>query len=116
VTFAGTLITADYGATYGTLEPGATIVLRFRATIDAGLAIGTTVTNTGVVYWNDPPQTAEASVAVVVGGIPGVAVLAGAAWHDANFDDVQDAAERALAGWSVDLYRNGNLLHTALTG
>ena len=116
VTFAGTLITADYGATYGTLEPGATIVLRFRATIDAGLAIGTAVTNTGVVYWNDPPQTAEASVSVVVGGTPGVAVLAGAAWHDANFDDVQDAAERALAGWSVDLYRNGILLHTALTG
>ncbi len=62
VSFAGTTITADYAAAYGTLEPGATVVLRFRATLDAGLAVGTTVTNTGVVYWNDPAQTASASV------------------------------------------------------
>ena len=90
-------------------------MLRFRAILDPGLAVGTTVTNTGVVYWNDPTQTASASVSIVVGGIPGVSVLAGAAWHDANFDDVQDAGERALAGWSVDLYRDGELQHSALT-
>jgi uncharacterized repeat protein (TIGR01451 family) len=116
VSFAGTTITADYAATYGTLESGAVVVLRFRATVAAGLADGTTVTNTGVVYWNDPTQTASASVSIVVGGIPGVSALAGAAWHDADFDDVQDAAERALTGWSVNLYRNGELLHTAPTG
>jgi large repetitive protein len=115
VSFAGTTITADYAAAYGTLDVGTTVALRFRATLDPGLAIGTTVTNTGVVYWNDPTQTASASVSIVVGGIPGVSVLAGAAWHDANFDDVQDTAERALAGWSVDLYRDGNLQHTVLT-
>ncbi len=115
VTFAGSLITADYAATYGELAPGATITLRFRATLAAGLADGTTVTNTGVVYWNTPTQTASASVSIVVGTIPGVSVLGGAAWHDADFDDVQDTTERALAGWAVDLYRDGQLQHTALT-
>jgi uncharacterized repeat protein (TIGR01451 family) len=115
VSFAGTTITAEYGANYGPLEPGATVTLRFRATLDPGVAIGTTVTNTGVVYWNTPPQTASASVSIVVGGIPGVAVLGGAAWHDADFDDLQGGGERALAGWSVELYRDGGLIHSAIT-
>ena len=115
VSFAGTTITADYAQAYGTLEPGATVVLRFRAIVDPGLADGTTVTNTGVVYWNDPTQTASASVSIVVGVIPGISVLGGAAWHDANFNDVQDAGERALAGWTVELRRDGGLLHSTLT-
>ena len=115
VSFAGTTITADYSTSYGALDAGATVVLRFRAILDPGAAVGTTVTNTGVVYWNDPTLTASASVSIVVGSIPGVSVLAGAAWHDANFDDIQDAGERALAGWSVNLYRDGELLHSALT-
>ena len=38
---------------------GRTITLRFRAVLNANLAIGTRVTNTGRVYWNDPPQTCE---------------------------------------------------------
>ncbi|HXW10058.1 MAG TPA: hypothetical protein VD737_05555, partial [Steroidobacteraceae bacterium] len=104
--FAGTLLTADYGATHGALEPGGVVVLRFRAVLDANLPIGTVVTNTAVAYWNDPPQTASASVSIAVGGVPGVGVLNGSAWHDANFDDVQDAAERPLTGWTVDLYRD----------
>ena len=41
--------------------------------------------------------------------------LNGSAWHDANFDDVRDSGERALAGWAVELYRDGQLLHSALT-
>jgi uncharacterized repeat protein (TIGR01451 family) len=115
VSFAGSTITADYAATYGPLEPGEIVVLRFRAILAPGLAADTVVTNTGVVAWNVPTQTASASVSVVVGGIPGVAVLNGSAWHDANFDQVQDAGERTLAGWAVDLYRDGQLLFTALT-
>ena len=115
VTFAGSTISADYASAYGTLEPGAVVVLRFRATLDSDLVDGTTVTNTGVVSWNTPTQTASASVSIVVGGIPGVSVMSGAAWHDANFDDVQSDAERALAGWSVDLYRDDELLHTSQT-
>ena len=36
VSVAGATITADYSAAYGPLEPGETVVLRFRATLDAG--------------------------------------------------------------------------------
>jgi uncharacterized repeat protein (TIGR01451 family) len=115
VSFAGSTITADYAAVHGTLDPGEIVVLRFRANLDPGLVDGTVVTNTGVVTWNTPTQTASASVSVVVGGIPGVSVLNGSAWHDADFDDARDFGERALAGWAVDLHRDGQLLHTALT-
>ncbi|MBD3868291.1 MAG: DUF11 domain-containing protein [Acidobacteria bacterium] len=115
VGFSGSTITADYSAVHGPLEPGGVIVIRFRAVLDAGLTDGAVVTNTGVVAWNNPTQTESGSVSITVGGIPGVAVLNGAAWHDADFDDVRDSAERVLAGWAVDLYRDGLLLHTALT-
>ncbi len=86
-------------------------MLRFRAILNPSLANGTVVTNTGVVAWNNPTQTASASVSIVVGGIPGFAVLNGSAWHDANFDNVQDSGERALAGWTVELYRDNQLWH-----
>ncbi len=112
VTVAGSLITADYGATLGALAPNASIVLRFRAVINPSLAMGAVVTNTGTVYWNDPTQTASASVSIAVGGTPGIGVLNGAAWHDADFDRVQDGNERALAGWIVDLLRNGATLQS----
>jgi uncharacterized repeat protein (TIGR01451 family) len=106
VSVAGSTITADYGAVSGALGPGEAVVLRFRAVLDPSLAPGTVVANTGIVAWNTPTQTASASVSIVVGGIPGAAVLSGSAWHDADFDDVRDPGERALAGWSVDLYRD----------
>jgi uncharacterized repeat protein (TIGR01451 family) len=115
VSFAGSTITADYAAVNGPLEPGETVVLRFRATLDSGLVDGTVVTNTGVVAWNTPTDTASASVSIVVGGIPGFAALTGTAWHDADFDDARGSGERALSGWMVDLYRDGQLLHSALT-
>jgi uncharacterized repeat protein (TIGR01451 family) len=115
VSFAGSTITANYASLNAPLQPGESVVLRFRATLDPGLATGTTVTNTGVVTWNTPTQTASASVSIIVGAVPGVASLNGTAWHDADFDDVLDAGERALAGWNVDLYRDDVLLHTAVT-
>ncbi|HEY8123094.1 MAG TPA: THxN family PEP-CTERM protein [Myxococcota bacterium] len=114
VSFAGSVLTADYSTSYGPLAPGASVVLRFRATLGAGLAMGTRVTNVGVVTWNTT-QTASASVSIDVGGMPGVGVLAGAAWHDANFDAVQDASERPLQGWSVELTRNGLPVQSVLT-
>jgi fimbrial isopeptide formation D2 family protein len=73
VTFAGTTITADFATQYGALAPGATVVLRFRALIAPNLAMGTRITNTGVVTWNNPPQTAAASVSIDIGGAPGPA-------------------------------------------
>src|SRR5204862_5574748 len=48
-------------------------------------------------------------VSVAVGSTPGVAVLNGSAWHDANFDDVRDSSGRALAGGTVALYRDNQL-------
>jgi large repetitive protein len=115
VTVAGSLITADYATAYGPLQPGEEVVLRFRARIEPTLAIGTRVTNTGVVTWNSPQQTASASVSIDVGGMPGSGTLNGAAWHDVNFDKVQDATERALEGWTVELYRNTNLIYSGVT-
>ena len=78
--------------------------MRFRATLYSNLPIGTRVTNTGTVYWNDPVQTASASVSIDVGGIPGVGLVNGRVWHDADFDRVYDANEIALADWDVELY------------
>ncbi|HEY5566767.1 MAG TPA: DUF11 domain-containing protein, partial [Gammaproteobacteria bacterium] len=116
ITVVGSLLTADYFATYGALEPGRAITLRFRAVLDPNLAIGTRVTNTATVYWNDPVQTASASVSIDVGGTPGVGILNGQVWHDADFDTVHDAAELELEGWSVELYRNDALAYSTLTG
>ena len=115
ITVAGSLITADYSAEYGALQPGASILLRFRALIGANVPIGTTITNTAVVTWNNPPQNASASVSIDVGGIVGVGILSGTAWHDANFNQAVDANERLLEGWAVELYRDDQLVHSALT-
>ena len=115
ITIAGSLLTADYSTTYGALQPGRTIILRFRAVLNANLAVGTRVTNTGMVYWNDPQQTASASVSIDVGGIPGYGMLNGHVWHDANHDAVADVAERKLAGWLVELYLNDTLTFSAKT-
>jgi uncharacterized repeat protein (TIGR01451 family) len=114
VSVAGAVITANYGAQYGDLAPGASFVLRFQAQIAPDLPIGTTVTNTATVTWNTD-QTASASVSIDVGGTPGSGVLAGTVWHDADFDDTADPNERLLDGWTVELRRNGQLVHTALT-
>ncbi|NIR37896.1 MAG: hypothetical protein GWO22_18515, partial [Actinobacteria bacterium] len=43
-------------------------------------------------------------------------VLNGTVWHDASYDDQLDTNERALAGWTVELMRNGQVVHTTLTG
>jgi large repetitive protein len=115
VSFAAPTITADYATTYGPLAPGGTVTLRFRAILNPGLTLGTVVTNTGVVAWNNPTQTASASVSIVVGNIPGFGVLSGSAWHDADFDNVRDSGERRLDGWAVELYRNSVLWQSVLT-
>ncbi len=107
VSVVGSVITADYSATNGDLPVGESVVLRFRAMVDAGLAIGTDIANTGVVVWNSPSQSESATASVAVGGVPGVGAISGALWHDADFDAVQDGGEIALSGWFVDLYRNG---------
>ena len=115
VSYAGSILTADYATLYGDLQPGGSAVVRFRVQIAPGIAIGTTITNIGVVHWNDPEQTASASVSIDVGGIPGSASLNGDVWHDANLDKLCDTNERRLEGWSIELYRNNQLVNTVTT-
>jgi uncharacterized repeat protein (TIGR01451 family)/fimbrial isopeptide formation D2 family protein len=115
VSVAGTVVTADYSAVNGPLEPGESVVLRFRAAVNPNLAIGTRVVNTGVVDWNTPVQTASATVYFDIGGVVGYGTLNGAVWHDVDFDDALGASERLLEGWTVDLYRDDQRLHTVLT-
>jgi uncharacterized repeat protein (TIGR01451 family) len=115
VSVVGSVITADYAGTYGDLDPGESAVLRFRASIDVAIPIGTTVTNVADVSWNDPPQTLSASASIDVGGMPGVGVLNGTLWHDADFDQVLDLGERLLSGWTVELERNGQLIASVVS-
>ena len=115
VSVVGPLLTADYSTTRGPLAPGASTQLRFRATLAAGLTMGTSVVNTGVVSWNAPIQMASASVTIAIGGTPGVGAVNGTIWHDRDFDRIQGPTERVLAGWFVDLYRNGSPVNSATT-
>jgi len=117
VVYSGAVLTANYVARYGgDLQPGAVAVVRFHVQIKSTLAIGTTITNTGVVRWNDPAQTASASVSLDIGGTPGSASLNGYVWHDANLDKLWGSGtETMMEGWSVELYRNDQLVTTALT-
>jgi uncharacterized repeat protein (TIGR01451 family) len=115
VTVTGALVTANYFAEYGPLQPGESILLRFRAAIDPGIAMGTRITNTGVVRWDDPSQMASASVSVDVGGMPGVGVVSGSIWHDADFDRNAGAGELRLEGWIAEFFRNGQSLQSTAT-
>jgi large repetitive protein len=117
VTITGTQITADFSTTNGVLQPGQSIDLRFRAQIAAGIPAGTVLTNTGLVTWNTPTETASASASVVIGGVagPGAGTINGTAWLDANFNKVPDTDEPRLVGWTVALFLNGVQLQTVLT-
>jgi uncharacterized repeat protein (TIGR01451 family)/fimbrial isopeptide formation D2 family protein len=115
VTVVGSVLTANYSAVNGPLQPGQSIDVRFRVQIAAGIPAGTTLTNTAVVTWNTPPQTASASVSVAIGGVPGVGTLNGTAWLDANFNKLADVDEPRLQGWTVALFRNGVQVQSVLT-
>jgi len=115
VTVVGSVITADYSTTNGPLQPGQSVDLRFRAQIAATVPAGTTLTNTGLVTWNTPTETASASASVVIGTVPGAATLNGTAWLDADFNKVPDTGEPRLQGWTVGLFRNGVQVQSVLT-
>src|SRR6266446_1667254 len=115
VTVVGSVLTANYSAVNGPLQPGQSIDVRFRAQIASGLPAGTRLTNTAVVTWNNPPQTASASVSIDIGGVPGSGSLNGTAWLDANFNKIADLGEPLLQGWTVGLYLNGVLVQSVLT-
>src|SRR5260370_13869758 len=115
VTVVGSVITADYSTSNGPLQPGQSIDIKFRAQIAAGLPAGTTLTNTGVVTWNTPQQSASASASIDIGGTPGSGMLNGTVWHDADFNKIPDTGEPLLQGWSVRLYHSGGLLQSVVT-
>jgi uncharacterized repeat protein (TIGR01451 family)/fimbrial isopeptide formation D2 family protein len=115
VIYAAPVLTANYAATYGNLAPAASATLRFRVQIDGALPIGSTLTNTAQVAWNTPTLTAESSVSIGLGGIPGSAMLNGQVWYDTNFDNLHDTTEQNLAGWTVALYRNNVQLGSVTT-
>jgi uncharacterized repeat protein (TIGR01451 family) len=117
VTVVGSVITANYSASNGPLQPGQSIDLRFRAQIAAAVPAGTTITNTGLVTWNTPTETASASASVVIAGAPvaGAGTLNGNAWLDANFNKAPDTGEPRLVGWTVALFLNGVQLQSVLT-
>ena len=117
VTVVGSVITADFSTPNGPLQPGQSIDLRFRAQIAAGIPAGTTLTNTGLVTWNTPTETASASASITIAGAPppGAGTLNGTAWLDANFNKVPDTDEPRLVGWTVALFLNGVQLQSVLT-
>ena len=115
ISFAGSLLVADYYAGNGPLQPDESVELRFRAMVDPDLPIGTKVTNVAEARWNDPQQTATASVSIDLGGVPGSGSLNGTAWHDADFDNQLGSGERLLQNWTVELYREDVLVFTTVT-
>jgi len=115
VSVVGSVITADYSTSNGPLQPGQSIDIKFRAQIAAGLPAGTTLTNTGVVTWNTPQQSASASASIDIGGTPGSGMLNGTVWHDADFNKIPDTGEPLLQGWAVGLYHSGVLLQSVVT-
>ncbi len=115
VSIAGSLLTADFGATYGDLEAGSSVTVSFMVDINSSLTDGTTIDNSASVSWNAASQSASDSASIDIGSAPGIAVLNGSAWHDANFNDVFDSGERALANWGVEIYLNSRLLDTVFT-
>lgn len=109
----GALLTADYAATYGDLPAGAAATLRFRVVLTA--AMGTVITNTATVTWG-AAGTQNASVSITVGGTPGVGTVSGSVFHDQDFDDLPGgASDVPLAGWTVELLRNGTTIQTSPT-
>ena len=62
--------------------------------------------------WNN--QSDSASVSIDVGATPGSASLNGHVWHDANLNHQLDSNELLFEGWSVELYRNSQLVATVL--
>ena len=115
VSFADPVITADYYANYGALEPGETAVLRFRAIINPTLAEGTTITNIARVYWDDPEQQAEATVMIDVGAMPNAGMLSGYVWHDADHENTLGTLERGLEAWLVELLLDGQPVRSMMT-
>ena len=114
VTAVGSLITADYFATYG---PSRRARPRSCGSARSSIRAPRTARSSPIPVWSTgtrrPRLRARASRSTV-GAVPGVGTLSGKAWHDVNFDDAP-AGETPLAGWAVELIRNGSVLSAVVT-
>ena len=108
-------ITADYFNEYGALAPDAEVTLRFRAAIYDTAPDGTSIVNVAEVGWNDPIQYLTAQVSIDVGAMPNAGMLSGNVFHDSDYDNTPDVAERPLEGWTVQLLRNDQPLRSVET-
>ena len=115
VSLVAAQLRADYAATYNTLAPGASALLRFRVQIAPGLLPGTLITNVAQAGWNTPTLTGSARASIAVGAVAGVAGFNGRIWHDANLDRINDPGETPLQGWTVEVLRNNAVLGTVTT-
>ncbi|GIX21593.1 MAG: hypothetical protein KatS3mg121_0376 [Gammaproteobacteria bacterium] len=105
VSVTGATLSADYGATYGALQPGADFEFSFRVTLDDTLAEGTPIVNTAEVRWNACMSGCPTdSARVDVGGAPGTVTLRGRIWHDPDHDDRHDEGEQVFGGWPLAVY------------
>jgi hypothetical protein len=104
VSVAGSTITADYAAVNGPLAPGEVVVLRFRAVLDPGSRSArwsrTPASSPGTPHADGERQRLDRRRRH-----PRRSPAERLGWHDADFDDVR-IRRAALAGWSVDLYRD----------
>ena len=115
VNFSAPVISANFGSSYGPLGPGKSVVLRFSVKVVSAAVSGSMVTNTAVASWNTPGQTANATVSVAIGAMPGSATLTGSVWQDGNYNASPDGGELPVAGWAVELYENGSVVGTVDT-
>jgi large repetitive protein len=126
VTYDGQRLTVNFDTTkravsnFYQFNPGDSFTVRYLVDIDTAAIPGTDIVNTAAVDWGavslapitapiqcfgGTPNVDACSVSTLaIGGAPGVATLSGNAWHDSNFDLDDQAGERDLAGWEVQIY------------
>ena len=103
-----------HGATVRS-TPGATFQLRFRAQIESeprDRHEGHQRRARDVEHRSDGVRERRRSTSAAWSGS---GILNGAVWHDADFDNVLDANERVLEGWTVELRRNDQVIVTTTT-
>jgi uncharacterized repeat protein (TIGR01451 family)/fimbrial isopeptide formation D2 family protein len=81
VTYAGSVLTADYAAQYGDLPPGSTAVVTFDVDVNAGVAARTVISNQGIVSTNELPDEPTDADGIDSNGDQPTQVVVGDAQH-----------------------------------
>ena len=107
---AGPIILADYSAVYGPLPPGQAFVLRFRARIYGRCADRHHHRQRSLRHLEYRSDRHGIRQPGTWAGTPGIGILNGTVWHDADFDDLADDGELRLQDWTVDVLLNGQVI------